>query len=399
MKMKTLLVREGEDIKEVAVEKFLSAAAKEAGVKPAQRAWADELWKIKVAGGDFDPSDDLSPDERKIVKKLWSLIEAGVREHVSLKNRANKDAMKARELELVKQDSIIKAGPMGAEIAEAVAEDSLDTLRGALRKVSGGAFDIGETGLKEIKGAKLSLDTMAHTFGSLLNMDSKLEHVRTALKWGIGDAILELRALFPEDADNVIETICRANGKQKHTIRESLRVCEYYDGSDEHKKRSKGLSFTHHQELMNYSKLVKPSKIIEIRDAAIKGNDECVMKLSTGKEIRQTEPLSCAATRHLLQEAAGKKKAAPEPKAQHGPAGFIYIQGGKAYYHKGLSLKALADCDLVIDLKDMEVILQSDPAGDGEKLAELPAAYFKADEPKPQKEAKPNKPKKPDLPE
>lgn len=392
--IKQLLAKVGGQIIATDTAKVLKQIAKDVGLPKSLEEWTPALFKMALAGEDFEPADNLDAAERKQALALWKAITKALQAHKDCEAEQVKEAARAEKEQAASRDAIILAAPKGVEVAEKFTEVGLDGLNSMVKRVSNGCFEATATGLKLVKGAEPEAKDFAFLIGALANSSEGLDRVKASVTWAMGDAVLAIKTGFPDEADEMVQQVVSVLGKQKHTIREAEKLAREWKPED----RMPELTATHHQELSNYRHLIPKAKFEKIIEEVLEGEIDNSLKLSNGKEIEQRKPLSCAKTRKLLQEAAGRSKDKDDggnnEPVKHEKPGFLYIDPstGELFFHKEFAPKAVPSLKVV----DLEALcLVGEDGQDGDKLAdlsELPASWFKGEAvkaPKPKKEKKP----------
>lgn len=272
-----------------------------------------------------------------------------------------------------------------------------------LQKAVGKKFSVSATGLTLTPDAIISEDEFTSVIAGLAGATEGLRRAEGSTTFALGDACLEAQKAFQDSAENIITNAANVAGREKHTIVQAMRVCEFFPITE----RVEGLTFTHHQEGMNYSrqkgtdklKITKPTLNKMLKDAFVV--EGLPITKATGDDIEaRKEPMSVRAFREILQDRVGKaptrggsngdKKDSIEDELDHL---FLYIDSdGKVEFTRGINLEICkADNHVVVDATDLTVL-----KNDGSiyyKVEELPAEEKKeepveAAEPKGSKKAK-----------
>jgi hypothetical protein len=316
-----------------------------------------------------------------------------------------------REQEEAARNKRGEALALAVQKGGAIAQAYTDSVKAGIQKVVGKKFVSDETGLRVEEGVKLTEADLAAAISGLSNSSSMLNTASASVGWNLGDLVILTRE-FP-DGDSLVEQAVALTGKDKHTVRETERLCEFFP----HDRRHGDLTMTHHMEVFNYSKVkdadgkrvLTDAKLFGVLDKAAKGEKITDIDTASGEEIVIYKPWSCAQLRKHLQELTGKKKPQKEESEDGGgdescdepkeKKGFLYIDGEFNIFHHGTMPDEAVDPQvfLVIDLDTGECFAAGERTPT--EVQELPAEYLPADEQPAPKAKKTKKVKKEEAPE
>lgn len=294
--------------------------------------------------------------------------------------KAEAEATKRGEL-------IIKASMEG----HALSKDYEQNTVGVISDMLGKKFEVRTNGGGIKDGVKLTELEAAKAVSTMAEITERNDTVRGIAMLVLGGIVIDIKKQFGEDAgEYLIQQAVSVTGKSKHSCGDSERVVGWAKKvfKDE---VPEGLSYTHLQELKNYSQDKGGNAVIEageVRKIAKKVQEGKVVspKLSTtnGKVVEQRKILSCAETRDLLKEARGDKPSAP---SKTGKYFYVDTSSGEVFKSKGLDKEAAKSGDyIVIDAKGDNVMSAKGTvyASIGE-LKTLEPKEEKAEEPKAEK--------------
>jgi hypothetical protein len=347
--------------------------------------------------------EDMSVKDAKLVQKafaefrtLWSahLKKAADDKAAAEAEKAKKEAEKAAAKEAAAaqmQRNTLAAGK-GFAIAAQTGETLIANVVKSIQTAVGKNFVVSAQGLTVKEGAKISEEDAAVLVSTMANASENSGKVNATTLWALGDAVNFVEDNFANGQD-IITAVASLNGQSKHTIVQAGRVAKAFPAE----KRIPEYSFTHHQEILNYSKHIKPAQLEKLIE---KAREDAVIEVegttASGEEVQQTKPISAKKLRGMLQEASkgtgtsnvGKKTPKTETPSNVVPmnpttgaksappvaiaTAFIYITtSGQVFKSSILSEAACASDEfaICIDLAAMK-LLEAD-ASEGETVAQL----------------------------
>lgn len=318
----------------------------------------DQMLNLIDKGQDFEPDPELDEKQSEFYSNAFAIVTEAVEASAE---RAKEIEEEKAELEAEKKKehgALALAGCKGYAIGEALEENFADAMSAAI----GDDYEVTPTSLHIRKGATLTEAGVAEALATLVNADGALDRMRGNVLWSTGDLLMITEESFPNH-EEIIGAVVESTGKTKHTVMESLRLAKAYPEEE----RMADLTATHHQEINNYRKQIKPaSKLKKIIKEVREGTTREVVTTDpeTGEEkvITQTIPLSCGKLRKMLQEAAGKEptgKDGAESEAEGGAEaaevkagieGFFYFDIlGQVFYSEKFDPEAWANCVICVD--------------------------------------------------
>ena len=303
-----------------------------------------QVLKDKDKAAFLDEVEDT--DLRKKLRSAWGHVDKSLQFHID-----HTDVLvKAEEKDKARKSEEGHKAMIAVEQSRAVA--TVATRDGAidsLQRVVGKHFVASETGIVLTKDADPTKIELLGLISGLAGATEGLERAKGMASFALGDACLIAKAKFgDEEGDNIIVQAARESGREKHTIVQAERVSRFFETG----KRNPALSFTHHQEVMNY--LSKEGKLVQgitwpkiekiMSEAIIPEGPEIETK---GKKLpRRKEAVSVKALRETLQEITGKKKEESAPKVDL----YFYIEceTGEVHSTEGFDEKRGVSGDYVV---------------------------------------------------
>jgi len=283
------------------------------------------------------------------------------------------------KLELVDKEDGVKA-MLAVQKGVSTALVTTSSLTSITLDKIGKKFTADEMGLSVKDGAKPTGEDYHQLIAYLGTMLDGATKAEGALKFAIGDAMV----LANKAGDNIAAQSL-AKGKAEHTARQYERVCEFLS----HDERRKGLPFSHHMAVMDYSKktgkdgkTLTKGQLLKALDWAIKGEKIVSATSPDGKKMDAWNPKTRNELRdhlnHMLgldeEEDGDEGEDGKEDKAEKKSKGFLYtdVEEGEAFNYPTLSLKALDSRNFLIYDKDKDEMVD----GDGRhSIKDLPEEY------------------------
>lgn len=181
-----------------------------------------------------------------------------------------------------------------AKVSQLLEGESIDSLS----TVVGKCFVISGMGLSVTEGKKPSKEAYEKGIAYLSEIPNMLENVAVRSSFYLGDMILSCRKSFGDEAaDTLIASVCRAQSKVEHTIREAERISKKMPLEE----RVVGLSHTHHALLIDAKRGLSTEKYQEFSDWLRKG-DVLDVETTQGESDQISTPHSIRNGRDRLQE-------------------------------------------------------------------------------------------------
>ncbi len=281
--------------------------------------------------------------------------------------RLKKEADKAKEQQAAAQKQrgvlIVKSAESGRALSRHIAgEGFVDGVSHALGK----KWEVTSVGLDIAEGAKITEEDASKALAMLADLNSATGQMQRVSTFAIGDLCLIIKAAFPNTGEDLITNVIREVGREKHTCMQAMRVSEFFPKD----KRNERLSFTHHQEAMNYlAKDGKPeggwSRIEKaFKDAIIEEGP--VIEVEGVKSPKRKEAISVAEFRTKLREATGKggdSNGASKPDTLY----YVNSETGEVFKSEGVDTKACKSGDYVVVNASKGFVV----GGDGKKFADI----------------------------
>lgn len=257
---------------------------------------------------------------------------------------------------------IALASSRGYALSHAYADDAVDRIG----KVLGDRFKVTEGGLSVV-GKKLTELEAAKAIATLAEVTERGDVIRGTSMLAFGDLIVVVEETFGEkQGGELVEQAVSILGKSKHTVQEARRIALAFPKGE----RPKGLTYSHYALLKDAkgSGEVTPAKLSKIIETIQEGEVVSTVIID-GKKKEQRKPLTCAATKRLINEAKGKPEKPSKPDKPHlkeqapayeGLTGFLYIlleDTNEVFTSMELDHDALKSGDYaIIDLQGSSVV-------------------------------------------
>lgn len=203
------------------------------------------------------------------------------------------------------------ASAKGNALASAwVQHSAVDGIISLLDSVVQGGVTANSTGAT--LNSPVSVDQAAQMMAILSNLTERESSVRTTVALITGDLLIDLeRSLGQSEYEELLSQVVSEQGREKHTVREYKRTCEWLRDVFPDGDRPDNLSYTHWNEFKSKtrrrdgSQAIPNDKVRELVSTVSQGVVINAGELADGTPFEQRRPLTCAETRSLLREARG----------------------------------------------------------------------------------------------